>query len=79
MFFLRRVGDVLLLWLPVVVAILVCYAVSAWSSAVRPLPDAGAPIPALRPGERRGPSVEELIERLDRQRAGSAGRASWAE
>ncbi len=72
--FLRRVGDVVLLWSPVVAAVLVCYAVSARLPAVRPRADATMPVPALRPGERRGPSADELIERLERQAHRDAGR-----
>jgi hypothetical protein len=71
MILLRRLGDVVLLWLPVVAAILICYAVSAWSPGVRPRRDLTMPALQLRPGERRGPSADEVIERLERESAGS--------
>ena len=76
MVFLRRMGEVATLWLPVVAAVLICYTVSAWSSGRQGRPDATSPALPLRPGERRGPSAEEVIERLSGtgpQSAGSAG------
>jgi hypothetical protein len=70
---LRRALDVVLLWLPVVAAILICYAVSStWSPGGQPRSDATTPLPRLRPGERRGPSADELIERFDRLQRSSS-------
>lgn len=66
MVLLRRVGDVVQLWLPVIAALLICYAVTAWSAGRQSRPAAGISILPLRPGERRGPSVEELIDRCNR-------------
>lgn len=66
MVLLMRVRDVVQRWLPVVAAFLICYAVTVWSRGSQARPDAKIPILPLRPGERRGPSVEEVIERFNR-------------
>jgi hypothetical protein len=76
---LRRVRDLVLLWLPVVAAIAISCAVSAWSPGSQLRRDANAPVGPPRPGERRGPSADEVIERLEREQRGSAGRASLLE
>src|SRR5262245_2625026 len=80
MILLRRALDVLLLWLPVAAAILICYAVSCtWSPGGQPRSDATMPLPRLRPSEQRGPSADELIERFDREFSRSASRSCLVE
>jgi hypothetical protein len=79
MMLLRRVGDAVLLWLPVVSAILICYAVSAWSPGARPRSDETAPVLPPLSGERRGLSAEEVIERLGGETPRTAIRSSWIE
>ncbi len=79
MSFLRRVAGVASLWLPVVAAILVCCAVSAWRQGGQPQPEATVPAPPLRPGEWRGPSADELIDRFQAKAPHSARRASLIE
>jgi hypothetical protein len=63
---LRRIADMMLLWLAMIAAILACFVVAnLWPSA-RPRADATKPLPKL-PMEVRGPSVKEVVEQLNRR------------
>ena len=64
---LKRLVDVVLLWLVVGAAIVVCYAVTAQGAKFVPRSDAKTPAELL-PGERRGLTVEEVVEWFNRNR-----------
>jgi hypothetical protein len=64
---LKRLVDVLLLWLAVGALILACYAVVAPGSEVLPRSDATIPTELL-PGERCGPTPDEVVEWFNRNR-----------
>jgi hypothetical protein len=64
---LRRVVDLASLSLAVIVAGLICCSFTVWWPGVRLRPDAKMP-GELRPGERRGPTPEEVLEWLNRNR-----------
>ena len=55
-----------LLWLVVIAAALACCAIAAQGPVAQPLPDVARPLPGLSP-ELLGPSVDEVIERLNRR------------
>ena len=61
-----RVAGRALLWLMVIAAALACCAIAAQRPVAQRLPDAARPLPGLSP-ELLGPSVDEVIERLNRR------------
>jgi hypothetical protein len=62
---LKRLVDVVLLWLVVGAAIVVFYAVTAQGAKLVPRSDAKIPTELL-PGEWRGSTVEEVVEWFNR-------------
>ena len=66
MIILTRIASRALRWFVVVFAALACCEVAAWTPNARLLSDAAKPVPAAS-AEYRGPTVEEVIERLNRR------------
>ena len=66
MILLGRIAGRALLWLMVIAAALACCTIAAHGPVAQRLPDAARPLPGLSP-ELLGPSVDDVIERLNRR------------